>query len=107
MSKIAACLFFFLVLLIAVSVAGKTIEPGEIRTAVGTVSAIDVEQSALVVEAPTAKGDLTIGMTMKKDAPVMRRGKKVSLRDLKVGEKVTVRYGREDNMLVGLEVRAR
>jgi hypothetical protein len=102
-----ACLLFFLVLLLAVSVAGETIRPGEIRTAVGTVSAVDIQSSALVVETPTAKGDLTVGVTMKKDAPIMRKGKNVGLRDLKVGETVTVKYGRDGDMLVGLEVRAR
>lgn len=107
MRKIAAYPLFFLVLLMAVSVAGKTIQPGEVRTAVGTVSAVDLEHSALVVKAPTAKGDITIGVTMKKDAPVMRKGTNVSLRDLKVGEKVTIKYGRDDDVLVGLEVRAR
>jgi len=107
MRKTMACLLFFLVLLLAVSVAGETIRPGEIRTAVGTVSAVDIQSSALVVETPTAKGDLTVGVTMKKDAPIMRKGKNVGLRDLKVGETVTVKYGRDGDMLVGLEVRAR
>lgn len=107
MKKTAACLFFFLVLFMAVSVTGKTIQPGEVRTAVGTVSAVDAQQSALVVETPTAKGDLTIGVTLKKDVPVTRKGKNVSLGDLKVGEEVTVKYGREGDTLVGLEVRAR
>ena len=107
MSKITAVLIFFLVLLMAVSVAGKTIQPGEVRTAVGTVSAVDVQHSALVVETPTAKGDLTIGVTMKKDAPVTRKGKNVGLGDIKVGENVTIKYGREADMLVGLEVHAR
>jgi hypothetical protein len=102
-----ACVLFFLVLLLAVSVAGETIRPGEVRTAVGTVSAVDIQSSALVVETPTAKGDLTVGVTMKKDAPIMRKGKNVGLRDLKVGETVTVKYGRDGDMLVGLEVRAR
>ena len=107
MRKTMACLLFFLVLLLAVSLAGKTIQPGEVRTAVGTLSAVDIQSSALVVETPTAKGDLTVGVTMKKDAPVLRKGKNVGLRDLKVGETVTVRYGRDGDMLVGLEVRAR
>jgi hypothetical protein len=107
MRKTMACLLFFLVLLLAVSVAGETIRPGEVRTAVGTVSAVDIQSSALVVETPTAKGDLTVGVTMKKDAPIMRKGKNVGLRDLKVGETVTVKYGRDGDMLVGLEVRAR
>jgi hypothetical protein len=107
MRKTMACLLFFLVLLLAVSVAGETIRPGEVRTAVGTVSAVDIQSSALVVETPTAKGDLTVGVTMKKDAPILRKGKNVGLRDLKVGETVTVKYGRDGDMLVGLEVRAR
>ena len=107
MRKIVATLIFFLVLLMAASVAGKTIQPGEVRTAVGTVSAVDIQHSALVVETHTAKGELTIGVTMKEGAPVLRKGKNVSLGDLKVGEKVTVKYGRDDDMLVGLEVHAR
>ena len=107
MGRTLDILIFFLVLLMAVSIAGKTIQPGEVRTAVGTVSAVDVPHSALVVETPTARGDLTIGVTMKKDAPVTRKGKNVNLGDLKVGETVTVQYGREADMLVGLEVHAR
>lgn len=42
---------------------------------------------------------------MKKVAPVMGKGKNVSIQDLKVGEKVTIKYGRDGDMLVGLEVR--
>ncbi len=107
MKKIASCLIFSLVLVVAVSAAGKTIQPGEVRTATGTVSAVDVNSSAVVVEAPTAKGMLTVGVTMGKDGTVTRKGKKVGLPDLKVGEKVTIKYTRDGDMLVGLEVRAR
>lgn len=107
MRNIASGLVFALVLLVAVSTAAKTIQPGEVRTAMGTVSAVDVQSSALVVEAPTAKGTLTVGVTMNKDATVTRKGKHVNLGDLQVGEKVTIRYTRDGDMLVGLEVRAR
>ena len=95
-----------LVLVIPVSAIGATIKEGMVRTETGKVSAIDAKAPAIVVDAPLGKKVLTIGVTMKKDAHITRKGKAVGLGDLKVGEKVSIKYTREDDRLVGLAVNA-
>ncbi|UCF88868.1 MAG: hypothetical protein JSV70_01035 [bacterium] len=96
-----------LLLLAAAMVTAGTITPGETRQAVGTVSAVDLAAAAVVVEAPIEAGTLTVGVTMKKGAPVTRKGSAISLSDIKVGDKVTLTYTREGDRLVGLDIKAR
>lgn len=99
---------FMLALAGMVSVAGaSTIQSGEVRTVTGKVSAVDVGARALVMKAPTAKGKLTVGVTLKEDAPITKDKRKVALDDLKMDETVTLRYTRENGRLIGLAVRAR
>lgn len=95
-----------LLLAAAVATAG-TITPGETRQAVGTVSAVDLASSSVVVEAPIEAGLLTVGVTMKKDATVTRKGAAIRLADIKVGDKVTLTYTREGDRLIGVDIRAR
>lgn len=101
-------LAFVLALAGMVSVAGaSTIQTGEVRTVTGKVSAVDAGAGVLVMEAPTAKGMLTVGVTMKEGAPITKDKRKVTLDDLKVDETVTLKYTRENGRLIGLAVRAR
>jgi hypothetical protein len=107
MKRTAALTTAVLLSLALISTAAATIEPGEVRTAVGRVSAVDVQAQALVVEAPVEDGSLTVGVTMKKGAPVTKDGRAAVLEDLKPGDWVTLKYTREGDRLVGLEVRTR
>jgi hypothetical protein len=107
MKRTAALTTAVLLSLALISTAAATIEPGEIRTAVGKVSAVDIKAGALVVEAPVEGGTLTVGVTMKGGAPVMRDGRAGSLGDLNPGDWVTLKYTREGDRLIGLEVRGR
>jgi hypothetical protein len=84
----------------------STIKPGEVRIATGKVSAIDSASNALVMESPTSKGMMTVGVTMKKGASIMEKSRAISLGDLKVGKTVALRYTRENGRLIGMSVRA-
>jgi hypothetical protein len=96
----------FMTVLMAVVVQAGTILPGETRTAIGRVGAVDIREAALVVDAPIEAGMLTVGVTMKPGAVISRNGKAIKLGDLKPGEKVTLIYTRKDDQLIGLEVKA-
>ena len=98
MKTMVFLLVFVLALGGIVSVAGaSTIQSGEVRTVTGKVSAVDVGARALVMKAPTAKGMLTVGVTMKEGAPVTKDARKVALDDLKyalaVRRATAERYG--------------
>jgi hypothetical protein len=85
----------------------STIHPGEVRITTGKVLAIDSGANALVMESPTGKGPLTVGVTMKEDAAIRKANKAVGLGALKVDEPVTLTYTQENSRLIGLEVTAR
>lgn len=79
----------------------RTIAPGEVRVVRGTVTAVDVEHNALVIDAKVAKGILTVGVTV--DArTAFSEGK--SLGNMKVGDTVTLKYGREDSRLIAKSI---
>jgi hypothetical protein len=84
----------------------STIKPGEVRIATGKVSAIDPGSNALVMESPTSKGMMAIGVTMKEGAPIMEKSRAIRLGDLKAGETVTLRYTRENGRLIGMSLKA-
>lgn len=84
------------------SALSETIAPGQIRVVEGTVSAVDIAHRAVVVAAPTPKGELTVGVTLAAGVEPARSGKPISLSDVAVGERAVLRYSREDGRLVGL-----
>ncbi len=99
---------FVLALFGTVTVAdASTIRPGEVRMATGKVVAIDWDASSLVMESPTGKGMLTVGVTMKKGALIRKNKRAVGLADLKEDEPVTLKYTRDNDRLIGLEIAAR
>ncbi len=92
-------------LILAVSVAmAATIQPGEVRVVEGRISAVDVAYRAVVVEVPTPKGELTVGVTLDEAVRPRVDGRFVALSDLSVGERARLTYTRRDDRLVGLEL---
>ena len=95
-------------LILALSVAtAATIQPGEVRVVEGRISAIDVAYRAVVVEVPTPKGDLTVGVTLDETVSPRVNGQTVALSALSVGERARLKYTRRDDRLVGLELMVR
>lgn len=80
-----------------------TIAEGEVRTAKGVVSSIDEKHGAVVVETPTAVGELTIGVTLLESVKPTKDGQKVNLSEI-VGKRALLKYTREDDRLVGLAI---
>jgi len=83
---------------------GATIAPGEIRVVEGRISAVDVAYRAVVVEVPTPKGDLTVGVTLADTVTPRVDGRRLSLSDLSVGETARLKYTRKDDRLIGLDL---
>ena len=103
-------LVVFILAGIAVSpltVIADTIAPGEIRVVEGTVTAVDVAYRAMVIDVPTNKGPLTVGVTLAASVEPKVDGRTISLSDVAIGERSVVRYTRENGHLVGLDVRVR
>jgi hypothetical protein len=89
------------------SALSGTIAPGEVRTVEGTLKAVDLVYRTVVVDVPSAKGDLRIGVTLGRSVQPRVDGQTMSLDDLTVGQRTVLRYTRENGKLVGLDLRVR
>lgn len=105
--KKAICVWFgfcFAFGLFFSSGVASTIAEGEVRIAKGVVSSIDEKHGSVVVEAPTAVGELTIGVTLLESVkPTTKDGQKVNLSEI-VGKRALLKYTREEGRLLGLAV---
>jgi hypothetical protein len=90
-----------------VSAGADTIAPGEMRVVEGKVMAVDVAYRTVVVDVPTAKGELTVGVTLASSVEPRVDGQTIPLSDVAVGERAMLKYTRENGSLVGLEMRVR
>ena len=73
----------------------------------GKVVAVDVAYRTVVVDVTTAKGELTVGVTLASSVAPRVDGQTIPLRDVAVGERAVLKYTRENGSLVGLEMRVR
>ncbi|MBE0617711.1 MAG: hypothetical protein IH608_07280 [Proteobacteria bacterium] len=105
MMKSRDILFGMLVLglgvLAPIGTRGETIAPGQVRTVEGEVAAVDVAHRVVVVEAPSPKGDLTVGVTLEAGVEATLGGKPVTLSDVAIGDRAVLRYTRRDGVLLG------
>lgn len=92
------------VFLCAFACWAATLESGQDRTAEGVVSAVDIAHRAIVIEVPTPKGDLTVGVTLEEGVTPRGRGGPVALGDVQIGEKARLKYARRNGRLVGLDL---
>ncbi|GAB6064793.1 hypothetical protein [Deferrisoma palaeochoriense] len=81
-----------------------TIQPGEIRVVEGRIAAVDVAYRSVVLEVPTPKGDLTVGVTLDEGVTPRLDGQPLSLESLQPGETARLKYTRRDDRLVGLDL---
>lgn len=84
-----------------------TIAPGQVRVVEGKITAVDVAYRAVVMDVATAKGPMTVGVTLDESVTPTSDGTSVLLRDIAVGERAVLKYTRQDGRLVGLELRIR
>ena len=98
---IALCVVLFLSATLGVS---ATIAPGEVRTAQGSLAGVDVANRSVVIEVPGSKA-FVVGVTLKEGVTPTSDGKPVSLSDLPVGKNALLKYTREGDRLVGMELK--
>jgi hypothetical protein len=79
---------------------GATLEKGGTRVMVGKVVAVEQGSRMIVVDAPVEKGVMTIGAEVPDTAAIMAGKAAKTLSDIKVGDTVKVKYGREENRLI-------
>ncbi|WP_025321850.1 hypothetical protein [Deferrisoma camini] len=81
-----------------------TIRPGEVRVVEGRVSAVDVSYRTVVLEVPTPKGDLTVGVTLDEAVRPRIDGREIRLSEVEIGTTARLKYTRRDDRLVGLDL---
>ena len=95
-SAATMCLF----LLAAFFLAGIAIaqEMGKMETATGEVTSVDPQGAAITITWKVGNQALDVGTIVDKDTVVKVDGKAATLQDIKVGDTVTVRYLKSDNL---------
>jgi len=72
-------------------------EEGRVRQMTGKVSAVTLSSKTIVVEIPLGKDSLTVGGEITDETEISVNGKTATLNDIKVGDRVTVRWIKEEH----------
>jgi len=79
---------------------GATLEKGESQVMTGKVVAVEAGSRMIVVDAAVGTGIMTIGAEVP-DKAIITAGKVAkNLSDIKVGDTVKMKYGREEDRLI-------
>ncbi len=73
-------------------------EMGKMETATGEVTSVDPQGTAITISWKVGKETLDVGTIVGKDTMVKVNGKAATLQDIKVGDTVTIRYLKSDNL---------
>lgn len=74
-------------------------ESGKMETATGKVTSVDPQGKAISLSAKMGgKGAMDVGAIVNTDTIIKVKGKKTSLDDIKVGDTVTLRYLKSDDL---------
>ena len=73
-------------------------ETGKMATATGKVTSIDPQGAAITISVNIGKEGMVVGTTVDKDTMVKVGGKPATLKDIQVGDTVTIRYLKSDNL---------
>ncbi|RMG92362.1 MAG: hypothetical protein D6708_06700 [Candidatus Dadabacteria bacterium] len=92
---------------LAAAAWAATIQPGEVRVVEGRIAAVDVAYRSVVLEVPTPKGDLTVGVTLDEGVEPRTDGQPLALGNLQPGDTARLKYTRRDDRLVGLDLAVR
>lgn len=82
---------------------------GAVRTVQGEVVAVNVTDSpqVIVVKAMAGRKEMIVGATVESGAEITRGKQRVSLDSLKVGDKVSITYVKNQDGLVARSIHAR
>jgi hypothetical protein len=80
--------------------AGVTHAKGAVRDIVGKVIALELGSKTIVMEAPSGKTVLTVGAEVPDTASITAGKVSKKLSDIKVGDKIRMKYIREEGRLV-------
>jgi len=83
---------FFLANAVMAAEAVKT------ETKTGKVTSIDPQGKAITISAKAGKEALDVGVIVDKDTMIKVKGKAATLKDIKVGDTVTIRYVRSNDL---------
>ena len=72
-------------------------QEGRVQQMTGKVSAVTLSSKTIVVEIPLGKDSLTVGGEVTDETEVSVDGKTATLNDIKVGDRVTVRWIKEEH----------
>ncbi len=79
---------------------GGAFAKGEIRDMVGKVVAVELGSKTIVMDATVGKSVMTVGAEVPDKASIMAGNVAKKLSDIKVGDKIRMRYVREEDKLV-------
>ena len=79
---------------------GATLEKGGSRDVVGKVIAVEAGSRMIMVDAAVGTGIMTIGAEVPDKATITAGKVAKNLSDIKVGDTVKIKYGREENRLI-------
>ena len=90
------CLFLLTAFFLA-SVATAQ-ETGKMETATGAVTSVNPQGAAITISWKVGNETLDVGTIVDKETVVKVKGKAATLQDIKVGDTVTLRYLKSDNL---------
>ena len=79
---------------------GGAFAKGEIRDMVGKVVAVELGSKTIVMDATVGKSVMTVGAEVPDKASITAGNVAKKLSDIKVGDKIRMRYVREEDKLV-------
>ena len=79
---------------------GAALAKGEVRDVVGKVVAVELGSKTIVMETPAGKSVMTVGAEVPDKATITAGKATKSLSDIKVGDKIRMKYVREEDRLV-------
>jgi Cu/Ag efflux protein CusF len=71
---------------------------GKMETATGVVTSVDPQGTAITITWKVGNEALDVGTIVDKDTVVKVKGKTATLQDIRVGDTVTLRYLKSDNL---------
>jgi len=87
-------------LVIVCLMTGATLEKGGSRVLTGKVVAVEAGSRMIMVDAAVGTGIMTIGAEAPDKATITAGKVAKNLSDIKVGDTVKMKYGREENRLI-------
>ncbi|HVN96447.1 MAG TPA: hypothetical protein VMT62_08460 [Syntrophorhabdaceae bacterium] len=73
-------------------------EKARMETATGKVISVDPQGKAITITAKIGSETMDVGTIVDKDTKIMIKGKPAPINDIKLGDTVTVRYLKSDNL---------